>query len=502
MVRRSGDLALLGLGAALFAALLVAFWPFTVDDAYITLRYSAHLAAGLGPDWNPGEAPAEGYTTFLWMALMALPHRLGLDGITAAKATGTACMIGAVAVTGLCAARIAGDLPPAPRRFAGCAAAFMLACVPATSVHAVSGMETGLFTLLVTAHTLALIALCDTPRPRLTWLVAGLGLAAALTRPEANLLVAVSASVALLRLQPDARRRLALAVLLAHVLPGAAYFAWRVGHYGQLLPLPFYVKTTAEPALLAGRADALDFVYDLTIRRFYVCAPLFYGLWTYGRRLAAPLGAAAALFVFYLFPAHIMAFDWRYLFPILPLLVAVTAAGLAHATQRLGAPLAAVRAATAVLIAVGYLGGIDAHIQGKVDYGAGLARAHIPIGRALARVRDQVARPLLASLDCGAIPYYSGWITLDTYGLNDATIARAGRGDAAYVLAQDPEVLILVSSQRDTFSPQFAWEQPLYDGARARGLERAAAFEFMPDYHLWVLTKPGSPARAVLTETP
>ena len=70
------------IGAVLFAVAghLFLFWlsyqifSYTIDDAYITFRYSKNLAAGFGPTYNPGLPPVEGYTTFLWMLLMALPH--------------------------------------------------------------------------------------------------------------------------------------------------------------------------------------------------------------------------------------------------------------------------------------------------------------------------------------------------------------------------------------------------------------------------------------------
>ena len=52
----------------------------TEDDAFITFRYSKHLAEGLGPVWNPGDSPpVEGYTNFLWMVLMVIPHWLGME---------------------------------------------------------------------------------------------------------------------------------------------------------------------------------------------------------------------------------------------------------------------------------------------------------------------------------------------------------------------------------------------------------------------------------------
>src|SRR5208283_5252873 len=36
------------------------------DDAMISMRYARNLAQGAGLRWNPGLAPVEGYTNFLW----------------------------------------------------------------------------------------------------------------------------------------------------------------------------------------------------------------------------------------------------------------------------------------------------------------------------------------------------------------------------------------------------------------------------------------------------
>ena len=41
------------------------------DDAMISMRYAQSLAEGHGLVWNPGEAPVEGYTNFLWTLVMA-----------------------------------------------------------------------------------------------------------------------------------------------------------------------------------------------------------------------------------------------------------------------------------------------------------------------------------------------------------------------------------------------------------------------------------------------
>jgi len=60
------------------------FNHFPVDDAFITFRYSQHLADGLGPNWN-STGHVEGYTSFLWMALLAALSKAGLDIVDAAR---------------------------------------------------------------------------------------------------------------------------------------------------------------------------------------------------------------------------------------------------------------------------------------------------------------------------------------------------------------------------------------------------------------------------------
>src|SRR3972149_9874061 len=52
-----------------------AYFDYYADDAYITLRYSRHLADGLGPTWN-ATGHVEGYTSFSWMALLAALGKL------------------------------------------------------------------------------------------------------------------------------------------------------------------------------------------------------------------------------------------------------------------------------------------------------------------------------------------------------------------------------------------------------------------------------------------
>ncbi len=52
------------------------FW-FLTDDAFISFRYVSNSLAGHGYVWNaPPFRPVEGYTSFLWVALLDLVWRL------------------------------------------------------------------------------------------------------------------------------------------------------------------------------------------------------------------------------------------------------------------------------------------------------------------------------------------------------------------------------------------------------------------------------------------
>lgn len=149
---RWADAALCALPAALIFAVLWFAWraPF-VDDAYITYRYAVNWAAGLGPVFNPGEF-VEGYSCFLWMALLALGSRLGLDPVTFAPRLNLA--IGLFTLVAL--ARLCFELETRrPRGFA-LAATVMTALAAGTTFYAASGMDTPLFALAMVLGAFAL----------------------------------------------------------------------------------------------------------------------------------------------------------------------------------------------------------------------------------------------------------------------------------------------------------------------------------------------------------
>lgn len=53
-------------------------YHFLFDDAMISMKYAENFAKGYGIKWNKSGEKVEGYTNFLWMLYMSIPHYLNI----------------------------------------------------------------------------------------------------------------------------------------------------------------------------------------------------------------------------------------------------------------------------------------------------------------------------------------------------------------------------------------------------------------------------------------
>lgn len=490
-------------GLFLFARALASLWPFTVDDSFITYTYSRHLATGLGPVWNVGERPVEGYTTCLWMIVMAVPYRLGLEPVLFGRLLSLLCTALSAALLFGFTRRLQRLWGVAPEDFTPLLGVALLVGWDATAVHSISGMETALFTGLLTALFYGALLCAEAITARRATAFAGLALLAGLTRPEGNFVAIVAAAI-LLVILPPSRRLTLLKALPLYLVPAALYFAWRYHYYGHLFPLPFYVKTRMEP--LAGLPEVVKYLKSLALPLLGAALP---GLLTKADRRVLPAALPAlGLTVFFVIPQHQMGYECRYLYPLTPLLLAVSMAGLGQ-TLALAAPWwerlspLARRGATLFAVVVALVlgqqyvtGGLLQVLASKRDYSTGLGQAHVALARYLHEFPGSAPRPLVAFNDAGAIPYYSGWRGLDLWGLNDETIALRGKHEPAYsdyVLGRRPALLILGSRSDRAYQPTLVWEPELYRRARQAGYRPVKVATYWQGvYYLWLLAKPGT----------
>ena len=225
MRRRLGTAAV-GVLAAL--PLVLYLWHFMVDDALISARYAANLAAGHGYRFNVGGPVTDGVTPLGWAHLLAPFAGGGVwAAFTAAKWIGVcAWLTGAALVT------LAIDsLDVGPRKWL---AVLLMATLAPLGAWSAAGMETGL-ALGIAAASVSARALSKE-----RWAVTLAGVVAAL-RPEA-ILWAVALALAPPRGRPLASRWLAFGVAAA---PFVVVSLTRMFVFGRFAPLAVMAKPSS-----------------------------------------------------------------------------------------------------------------------------------------------------------------------------------------------------------------------------------------------------------------
>lgn len=433
--------------AVALAAFLASFLEFRtelIDDAYISLRYARHLAAGHGLVWNPGE-PVEGYTDFLWVLLLSLVNP------TPAGAWGLGLLTGALLL--LVAAR-----PPGSLRLAGPAGALLpvtLAANLAVPFWAAKGLETPLYSLLLTAGLFLYAASRDAePADPSAGRRAVLGIhilaLSALARPEGLLFLVLAVADRALRSRGRDRSALLLPVLLL-----APHFAFRLAYYGYPLPNTFYAKVGFAPEQFLRGLDYLWRFFAHPQSLLFVAAlPAGLRGTPAHRFLAAALLAGLAGIV-YVGGDAFGAF--RFLVPLLPALHLLALAGAASVASRVGAraPQAGglVGPAAALLLAALAFAESRGPVLAEEREVVRFTSLMVQVGRVL---KERTPPWVTIALNpTGAVPYYSERRAIDMLGLNDVHIAhqreetmglqKAGheKGDGAYVLSRRPDLILI-----------------------------------------------------------
>ena len=468
-VKIDGRLALL-LAAVSTVALLHATraWQSAVsEDAYILFRYAEHLANGDGLVWNVGEAPIEGFTSLLHVLVLAVGSLAGGERVVAFSQ-----LVGIVSAVLTCwtAAWLALEVSRGDRR-AAVLTAFGVAIASPIAVWARGGLETVTFTALL---ALAMAAWLHDSRRGSSRLASSLAFfVATLSRPEALGIAGLSALFDFAR--PP---RADLAARLRRLVPWwpyaaliAAYVAWKLTYFGDVLPNTYYAKTGG--GLWAARVGV---GYILWFgREYWVLAWLLLAALPLvsKRKPGLEFAYATACVASYVVPILLSGggrhYAFRYLVPVLPPLLTLAAAGATtgwDAVRSRSAPPRWTLAATAAILVAWPLSTPTLHQLTTqphlllrplrlVDHDAVEGSHYVQLGRALHEIVPPGQK--IGSIAVGAIGYHSKRPILDLLGLNDRAIARtpieldrhhvwrAGhmKGSAAEVLRQRPEYLLL-----------------------------------------------------------
>lgn len=245
--------------------------PWLADDAYITFRYAANWARGLGPVWNVGER-VEGYTNPLWMALLALGEWLG------APAPWLAPALNVMALVALVAGCWWGLRKAFPSELVVPVLPIVLALSPATREFGTSGLETLPATAAVTFAALTLLL---GGRARTAGALVCL---AALLRPDHALFFA-PLGIAVITTGSVSERLGRAFELAPAALLFAAFWLLRWRWYGDFYPNTYYAKSAAIPYWSQGSVYVAEFVASTRVWWPVALAPVAaLVLWVMSRR--------------------------------------------------------------------------------------------------------------------------------------------------------------------------------------------------------------------------
>lgn len=467
-----------------------------VDDAYISYVYAQNAILGHGLTFNPSER-VEGFSNFLWTAMMLPVVGAGTDVGRVSSALGLAFGIGVLGLTIRFARRL--ELPSS----IGWIAALFLAADGSFALWSVSGLETSLFAFLVTLGAFLYVQENMPQRELVKNTFANSPLSgiifalAAMTRPEAAAVFAVMAAHQAAWRMLDQRKLftrsdiLRIAGFLVLFVP---YWLARWRYYHSFLPNSFYAKVA-----VGGPISQIERGWE-HLQQFVgvhlgwvIVVPLLVTLAVasaryFGRRKGNAVASvsyqhdALAFFGFSYFGALILFYsayivyvggDWsvgRFFVPFLPFAYLMISASLYWTVEFVmrramgrGAQVAVLVAlilAPALWFASAYNGEYRIFIGG---FEAGLAtHARIAAGKWL---KQNVPAGTWIAVDAaGQVPYFSGLPAIDMFGINDLhigrmSVANLGSGtpghekfDLGYIIARAPKYVVIYGTLFDSVS--------------------------------------------------
>lgn len=475
VTKKKWVLLLLVLPLVFFTFFVVRLWPYTIDDSFIFYHYAQNLGSGKGLVWNAGESiPVEGYTSVLWVWVLSFFSFLKVDLQLISKIIGVILLL---LVTGYGSLQVYKN----GKILAAIAFPFFILCNPYLVLNVISGMDTALAIFLITLFMVVMYDLIVKPNRYKAIICGILGLLVGLTRPEANLLVLVLFTFPFF-LFPWLRIFL-LHGFIPYVVIGLIYFVWRTSYFGLLFPLPFYIKQV-EFTALAGRGDVLGFIF--LISPLILLAII--GVIGKTKILAPFIAGIVIQMIYYLFPRHLMGMHFRYLMPLYPSIVLIGCLGLEKMLKINIRRYAALVIVAVLVFSWFQIDGGRQEIKQAFSYTSNLNRSYVRLGHDLARHGSNYT---IALGSVGAVPYYSGWRIIDTFGLTNREVALSSdiSQRVSYIWSQQPDVLILLSRDPDQFVEFHDYDRLLYETAEDRGYQYRCYYKFSDVYYLWVYVK-------------
>lgn len=445
------------------------------DDAFISFRYAYNLVHGHGLVFNLGER-VEGYTNFLWTILFSAVIGLGGDPVFWAYIFGIAIGFAIVWLTYHTAMQVIGvqwAIVPT----------LLVAGNQSVLIYTArgSGMETGLFTLLILLGIHTYLASRTNQRIIVAISTGVLFALAALTRPEgvivfgltiAHLVISAIGKKGINHTHKEIKQIVnqTLSITLPFLAIFLTHLAWRIWYYGDILPNTFYAKVgSGLQQWLRGLNYTYQFVQTIGTVSFIV-ALIYPFLLLFNSRLRRKPTSSSIIYIWLLSVVYTIYIIYvggdhfpgeRFFVPIIPLLAILITSSAIFLTQHTTlhriphiTPILSTLITLSIISNSLYRGtffedrvlGNDESVWIWADLGKWLHHNTPPDSS-------------IAAAGIGAIAYYSQREVIDMYGLTDKHIAQLqvesmGTGAAGHE-KRDPSYILNI--RQPTYIPSL-WE--------------------------------------------
>ncbi len=483
----------------------------TLDDAYISMRYAENFANGHGIRFNPGEKPVEGYTTFLWVFLMGIGHVLGAPLPILAKALGAAFTLGTLLLLTFTHRFIPGASPRI-----SALAVLMLGSSGMFSLWSLSSMEVPMVAFWTVLAVFLHLNSREKPysliRITLTALACAL---VALSRPEMIIIFLLCFLERFYCSVKDRDLNFFYFGLLftTFFLP---FLVWRFWYYGYWVPNTFYAKVGENYLIQAQRG--LGYLANFVNAAFLILAPAITGFFMSDalRQRFISVGILGTIILVDMAYVITVGGDImpasRFLVPFLPLLCILAALTLGLLVR----PAPRITLVILLIITYNQFQFYNAPDQKQRTDKGSVGRHGELVGRWMKDNFPEDA--LLATNTAGSIPFYSKLKCIDMLGLNDEHIAHRDiksvgtghlgheKGDGKYVLDQKPDYIQFGSASGAINPGSFRGDREIYRDPRFKkyytlknytipGGRRLAIYERNPEGIINIEPVPAKPGK-------
>jgi len=436
------NLTILGVAILGFLGFTSNYFGWTIDDGFITFRYSDNLANGFGFSWNYDETQEFGFTSYLHTILVAFGIILGTDAIIFSKFLTISASIATLILSGLLLRELTNNsfkfyyIP-----------SLALGLMPFLAVHSISGLETSLFVSLFSLSAfLYLRYLRDKTYAYLILTNISI-LFCTFTRYEGILLmlgifVHQLFISKICKMKIDFRHLLFLFIPLIFLL---SLLSWNYLQFGQPLPNPFYVKSAIVFSDIVRNINVISQMFIFVIP-FVLLA--FLNLKNNFKNIATSyfiIQIVVAIIPF-IFINQWINYFYRYYFHVIPILVTLGIFSFYSIKDKIVfGKYSKIFLIIIIMLIVSYNIPTNWKVKEFTAYQEDyLESNHIKIGKILGNYEELNKNFIATVVDAGAMPYYSKWKAYD-YVLNDKYVIQHGF-DADRFYSFEPKLIIFDSS--------------------------------------------------------